>query len=440
MKTPIFDFVKTYTKQGYTRAHMPGHKGRRGVEKFDITEISGADTLYSGNGIIRESQRNAAALFGTQESIYSAEGSTLAIKAMLGAVSDSVSGRRPLILAARNVHKAFVNACAILDIDAEFIFAQTSGLIDCKITPEVLLNTIENMPQKPDAVYITSPDYLGNIADIRGLSAVCEDYNIPLLVDNAHGAYLKFLEEDIHPITLGAAMCADSAHKTLPVLTGGAYLHIAKGYEKFIPAAYKYLGVFASTSPSYLILQSLDSANSVICKEYFKNAVNKVAELKAKLLNSGFRLVGSEPLKITLDCFEIGCSGEDLADVLRKEKIEPEFADNRFLTLMLSPENSQKDFKKIKKVLLKADKKAPLKIRDFSPLKPQRVMSIRDAVLSESEWVSAENSVGRVCAECTVGCPPAVPIAVSGEVITEQMAAGFAEYKIEKISVVKGAV
>lgn len=438
MKTPIFDFVKGYTKQNYTRAHMPGHKGSKGVEKFDITEISGADTLYSANGIIAASQSNAAELFGTAESIYSAEGSTLAIKAMLGAVADGVTGRKPLILAARNVHKAFVNACALLDIDAEFIMGQTSGFIDSKVSPKMLESSLENMSQKPDAVYITSPDYLGNIADIKGLSAVCENYNIPLLVDNAHGAYLRFVKGNLHPINLGAAMCADSAHKTLPVLTGGAYLHIAEKCKEAIPAAYKYMRIFASTSPSYLILQSLDLANSVISEGYFEAAVNRTAKLKEELRNNGFKLIGDEPLKITLDCSAIGCSGREVAAYLRREKIEPELADNRFLTMMLSPENSKKDFWRIKKALLKMEKKAPLEIRDFYLNYPERVMSIRSAVLSRCETVKVENSVGRVCAECTVSCPPAVPIAVSGEKITEQMVKQFVEYEIEKISVVKG--
>ena len=312
MKTPIFDFVKSYAKQNYTRLHMPGHKGRRGIEKFDITEISGADALYSENGIIADSEENAAEIFGTAKSIYSAEGSTLCIKAMLGAVRECAGGKKPLILAARNVHKAFVNACALLDIDAEFIFGETNGLCECKITPEALGKALENSEKKPDAVYITSPDYLGNIADIKGLSAVCEAYNIPLLVDNAHGAYLKFMETDIHPITLGAAMCADSAHKTLRVLTGGAYLHISKKYKALISAAYKYMRIFASTSPSYLILQSLDMANAVISREYFKSAATLVAKLKKELELFGFALVGNEPLKITLDCSRVGYCGGGL--------------------------------------------------------------------------------------------------------------------------------
>ena len=438
MKTPIFDFVKLYAKQNYTRAHMPGHKGRRGIEKFDITEISGADTLYSESGIIAESENCATELFGTARSIYSAEGSTLAIKAMLGVVRE-ISPEKPLVLAARNVHKAFVNACALLDIEVEFVFGETSGLVDCKITPDELESAIENMQNKPDAVYITSPDYLGNIADIKGIAAVCEAYNIPLLVDNAHGAYLRFMETDIHPITLGAAMCADSAHKTLPVLTGGAYLHISKKHKALIPVAYKYMKVFASTSPSYLILQSLDLANAVISREYFKGAVKKVQKLKKELQQADFVLIGNEPLKITVDCAKFGFSGEETAKILRKEKIEPEYADNRYLTLMFSPKNNQKDFVKIKKAFLNIEKKEQLETKEITVLNPERVKSLREAVLSESETVSVVDSVGRVCAECTVSCPPAVPIAVSGEIITKEMAKQFADYKIEKISVIKDA-
>lgn len=437
MRTPIFDFVKSYAGQKYTRCHMPGHKGKHGVEKYDITEISGADTLYFENGIIKESEEAAAGLFGTYKSIYSAEGSTLAIKAMLGAAADAAEGEKPLILAARNVHKAFVNACALLGLDAEFIFGEAEGLVECKITPEQLKNAIKNASKKPDAVYITSPDYLGNIADIKGLSSVCGEYNIPLLVDNAHGAYLKFLETDIHPITLGAAMATDSAHKTLPVLTGGAYLHISPSHPEFVAAAYKYFSVFASTSPSYLILQSLDLANSILSCDYFKSAVNSVAALKQKLQGLGFTLIGNEPLKITVDCAKIGYSGTEIADILRNGKIEPEYSDNRFLTLMFSPENRGRDYKKVLKTLSKINKKEPLALNNFSAVKPTRRMSIREAVLSDSEVVKVQNSIGRVCAECIVACPPAVPIAVSGEEITKPMVEQFIEYKIEEISVVK---
>ena len=240
---------------------MPGHKGRGslGIEAFDITEISGADVLYSPSGIIAESEENATELFGTAHSFYSTEGSTLAIKAMLKLVTNgTVQGERPLILAGRNAHKAFIFAAALLDFDIEWLFGEEgSHICECKITPAALDEALQKKKRLPAAIYITSPDYLGNIADIRGLSEVADRYGIPLLVDNAHGAYLKFLEPSMHPIDLGASMCADSAHKTLPVLTGGAYLHIAKKAERFVDGARGALSLFASTSPSYLILQSL---------------------------------------------------------------------------------------------------------------------------------------------------------------------------------------
>lgn len=439
MKTPIFDFVKNYAKQNITRAHMPGHKGRRGIEKYDITEVSGADVLYQESGIIADSQKNAACLFGCAATLYSSEGSTLSIKAMLGVIAEGVKNRKPFILAGRNVHKAFINACALLDIEVEWLYGDTDNLCECKITPKMLRGALEASQQKPDAVYLTSPDYLGNIADIKSLSAVCREYGIPLLVDNAHGAYLKFLEKSQHPINLGAAMCADSAHKTLPVLTGGAYLHISEDYPQYIGVARKKLPLFASTSPSYLILQSLDKSNACLCEEYFENAVKRVAELKEFLVESGFNLIGTEPLKITINCADFGYSGEQIAEILRLKKIECEYADGSLLVLMLSPENSASDYRKIKKALKGIVRKAPIKIGHLKAEKCERVMSIRDAVLAGSETVSAENAVGRICAAPTVSCPPAIPIAVSGEKITEQTVALLKEYKIEKIDVVKDA-
>ena len=215
MKTPIVDFVKGYREAGPSRFHMPGHKGRTflGCEALDITEISGADVLYHADGIIAESEENATALFGTAHTFYSAEGSTLAIKAMLALATERKSGERPLVLAGRNAHKAFIYGAALLDLDVEWLYpAEGDHLCACEITPEMLRAALGSMAKKPNAVYITSPDNLGRVADIAGLSAVCREWHVPLLVDNAHGAYLGFLTPSQHPIALGAAMCCDSAH------------------------------------------------------------------------------------------------------------------------------------------------------------------------------------------------------------------------------------
>lgn len=415
---------------------MPGHKGMGalGVEKYDITEISGADVLYSADGIIAESENNLTSLYGTCHSFYSTEGSTLAIKAMLALVSERAGEDRPLILAARNVHAAFVRAAALLDLDAEFIYPERDGhLCRCEITPEDVRVAIERAYKKPSAVYVTSPDYLGNILDIGGISAICREFDLPLLVDNAHGAYLKFLPEDIHPITLGAAMCADSAHKTLPVLTGGAYLHISKEFPEYAERARDALSLFASTSPSYLILSSLDLCNGRLADGYAEriaDTAEKIGEIKQKISELGLPICDSEPLKIVIN------QGKRLADHLGKNGIEVEFSDRDYTVLMLTPENGDEDFARLLDALSRYEAEA-VKGEFYSTAPHERVCSIRRAVLSPSETVFVENSAGRVCASPTVSCPPAVPIVISGERITDNDVALFRHYGVENISVIK---
>lgn len=438
MTTPIFDFVSKYAKSGIVRFHMPGHKGvgKLGCEQYDITEIKGADVLYSAEGIIEESENNLTSLYGTAHSFYSTEGSTLAIKAMLALVSERHGEERPLILAARNVHTAFIKAAALLDLDVEFIYPEREGHIcECNITAEDVKAAIVKAKEKPRAIYVTSPDYLGNMLDISSISAVCRDNGLPLLVDNAHGAYLKFLPEDMHPITLGAAMCADSAHKTLPVLTGGAYLHISPDYADFMIRARDALSLFSSTSPSYLTLCSLDLCNKRLSENYSEKIaelIKKIAYVRSEIRRFGIEVCESEPLKITVK------AGQMLADHLRSGGIEVEFSDRGYTVLMLTPENSNEDIERL--ICALGDFNPSARVEKDTPRvsKPhERVITIRQAMLSHSELIPVDMAEGRICAAPTVSCPPAVPIVVSGEEITSYDIALFKYYGIDKISVVK---
>lgn len=438
MTTPIFDFVKKYAESDTVRFHMPGHKGvgNLGCEQYDITEINGADVLYSADGIIKESENNLSTLYGTAHSFYSTEGSTLAIKAMLALVSERVGDERPLIIAARNVHTAFIKAAALLDLDVDFIYPKRGGhLCSCPITPGDVREAIELAKQKPRAVYLTSPDYLGNMLDVQEIAKVCREFDIPLLVDNAHGAYLKFLENDMHPITLGAAMCADSAHKTLPALTGGAYFHISPNYSEYENKAREALSLFASTSPSYLTLCSLDLCNKRLSEDYpdkIRNLVNKTLQIKEKLTNLGYKVENSEPLKIVIKV------GGLFAEHLRNNKIEVEFSDSDYTVLMLTPENTDEDFDRLLSALTSFDlSKARENDEPKGPKSHNRVLSIRRAMLSSSETVSVDDAEGRICASPTVSCPPAVPIVVSGEMITREDIALFKHYGITTVSVIK---
>ena len=443
MKTPILDFVKSYGESGVSRLHMPGHKGKDflGLEKYDITEIDGADILYSANGIIKESENNASKLFGSAATFYSTEGSTLCIKAMLSLICKGKK-EKPLILAARNVHKAFIYAAVLIDFDIEWMYeSEGDHLCSCVLTSQEVEEYILNCDKKPDAVYITSPDYLGKMWDIKALAELCDRYDIPLLVDNAHGAYLAFTEEGNHPIKLGATMCCDSAHKTLPVLTGGAYLHIGEKGRIFIPLAEECLSLHASTSPSYLIMQSLDLCNRYLDDGYAEKlsaTVSKVNLLKEKLQSLDFDVKESEPLKLTVSPLSAGLTGNELGSYLLKDGISCEFCDSEFTVMMFTPENSDTDFEKILSAFSLLRKKEAISL-DRTPymLKAERVLTPRQAFFSESELISTDDAEGRICAMPTVSCPPAVPVTVSGELITAKAIEIFKSYDINKISVIK---
>ena len=437
MNTPVADFVQRYAKAGTARLHMPGHKGRcfLGCEPWDITEIHGADALYEAEGILAESEQNAAALFDSQRTCYSTEGSSQCIRAMLY-LAVAASGSHTVV-AARNVHRAFVSAAALLDLEIRWLWPEESrSLCGCPISPAQLEETLHSLPEPPAAVYLTSPDYLGGMAQIPALAQVCHQHGTLLLVDNAHGAYLRFLQPSLHPLDLGADLCCDSAHKTLPVLTGGAYLHLSPtAPAQLAPLAKSALGLFGSTSPSYLTLASLDLCNRYLAEGYpqrLAEAVERLAELRERLTAAGWRVEPSDPLRVTVAAPR-GVTGQELAGQLRRQGAECEYADRDFLVLMATPENTPEELAQAAAALGQCPGEAnPPQL----PLaRGERACSIRQAAFAPRETVDAAHSLGRVCGLPTVGCPPAIPIAVSGERITPEALALFAYYGIEQVEV-----
>ena len=445
MTTPICDYVTEYALSGKARLHMPGHKGvtLHGLEPFDITEIEGAGYLYSDTGIIAESEQNASILFGTGRTLYSTEGSSLSIKAMLGIAVTSLKkeNERPLILACRNSHKAFLDAACLLDLDVEFIMQSTPSpsLCQCFITPNNVRSAIESSPRKPLTVYVTSPDYMGNILDIAGIKAVCKEYGLPLLVDNAHGAYLKFLKKSLHPIDQGADMCCDSAHKTLPVYTGGGYLHISgNADERFFDDPKGVMSLFASTSPSYLIMQSLDICNRVLSSEFptlLETAVSKVKQTRQEIADMGFDTLGKEPMKLTILPRGFGYTGDELAAHLRENDVECEYSDPYSLVLMPSPYTPDKDYERLLYALSLLNRKPPIEGLPLLTPKPIRRMSIREAMLGRARMVPTGDAVGLICARTAVSCQPSIPIVTAGEEITEQAVRVMREYGVERVFV-----
>lgn len=468
MTTPIVDFVRRYAQSGTSRLHMPGHKGQSllGFEPWDITEIKGADELYGADGIIAQSEANATRLFGTVHTYYSTEGSSQCIRAMLCLALQAApaTGQRPVLLAARNAHKALLYAAALLDFDIQWLWPapQDAGaLCSCPVSAAKLTGALQGLAQqgkRPFGVYITSPDYLGGVQDIAALAEVCKDFGVPLLVDNAHGAYLRFLPQGgQHPIALGAAMCCDSGHKTLPVVTGGAYLHLGKNAPVQDEAAVRNaLALFGSTSPSYLILQSLDKCNQILSEGYplrLLQCCGHLTRLRRELNEAaaakhcpGPLALESEPLKVTLDAAVLGLSGTELAEKLRAAKIECEYADPRYLVLMFTPDNLPQDFERLSAAVLRIAEElaGPVTLPEetageFAALQRglHRRCTIRQAVFAPQEQLPAEQAVGRICAMPTVSCPPAIPIVVSGEQITPAAAAWMKRYHVEEVSVIR---
>lgn len=446
MNTPICDFVKKYSESEAVRLHMPGHKGKSllGFENIDITEFAGADNLYEADGIIAESEKNAGNLFGAK-TFYSTEGSSLCIRAMLylAVKYAQLCGRPPLVLAGRNAHKAFISASVLLGFEIKWLYGMEKGTyLSCSITAEQLDTELSDCYAKPCAVYITSPDYLGNMVDIASLSEVCKAHGVLLIVDNAHGAYLKFLKcGSRHPINLGADLCCDSAHKTLHALTGAAYLHISCNADKYFSEnARSALSMFGSTSPSYLILQSLDAVNKYISDGYaekLSECCDKIRKLKTRLCAMGFEIVGNEELKITLAPKSYGYEGGELSEILAAKNIICEFCDRDYIVFMLTPENSPGDFSALECALCDIEKRTPVTAVPPVFSLPERVLSPHRALFMQEEKVSVGNAVGRILASVNVGCPPAVPIAVCGERIDEKTVKCFRYYGINECIVVK---
>ena len=444
MKTPIFDFLRRYTESDTLRLHMPGHKGQSllGMESWDITEIHGADDLFHPEGIIRESEENASRLFGCR-TLYSTEGASLSIRTMLYLAHQHARllGKSPRILAGRNAHRSFLSGAVLLGLDVVWLQpAKKESYLSCAPTAEEI-EAILSQADAPTAVYLTSPDYLGGCADISAIADVCHRHGVLLLVDNAHGAYLRFLPTSAHPMDLGADMVCDSAHKTLPALTGGAYLHLSDTIPEEIAAQAKpAMALFGTTSPSYLILASLDAVNGYLDDGYrdrLAETVEEICDLRNALITHGYDLLGEEPLKLTVSAKSYGYEGVDFADALRARNVECEFADRDFAVMMLTPETGKDGIARLREALLSIPKRQAITERPPEMGLPEKIMSIREAAMAAKETVAAKDSLGRILADVSVSCPPAVPIVVCGERIDVDAIRCFDYYGIDTCTVVK---
>ena len=426
---PLENALNEYIGKDLSRFHMPGHKGAENFPeyfKFDITEVEGADSLFESSEAIFETEKRFAKIYKSGASLLSAGGSTLCIQAML---ATALNPGDKLIIA-RNCHASAVNTIALLDLEPVWI------------NPRDLKGAEAAFSENPEAkaVYLTSPDYFGVMSDIEAFAKLAHEHGAKLIVDNAHGAHLHFMPTEMHPIALGADMCADSLHKSLPVLTGGALLHLKDGALR--ETAKQKMRLFGSTSPSYLIMLSADK-----CAEYLETKAKydfamlngKVANLRYKAFEHGLapKTRNVEPARLVLSVKSTEMTGREFGRKLREHGIEPEYVNDEWAVLMASPFNTERDFERVAKFIEETFGNGFSAFEEKLSKMPEKAMSVRNAVFAETEEIETEKAVGRIAARLNLPCPPCIALAVPGEIIDEKIAGLLKKYGIGKINVVK---
>lgn len=452
---PLADTMAAHLYRQTASFHTPGHKGRAAVLKSleslsaDLTELPDTGSLYDGGDAIEEAEILAARAFGADNTFFSAGGCTLCIQAML-AIGVPPGGR---VLMARNAHRSAVHAAALLGLDVAWLWPE--GEKDGGFQQPTVENVESSLSADKSirAVYVTSPDYGGRLCDIPALAAACRRAGAALLVDNAHGSHLGAFGR--HPLALGADMTADSAHKTLPVLTGGAYLHMrgAAAAREQVKAA---MALFGSTSPSFPVLASLDLARGWWEREG-PEAYRRVAEEAAALRRAAARThvvapawpgwpeERRDPARLVLDGGPGGLTGEALAAYFRAAGCEPEHAGGRQVIFILTPFNTPEELERLHAAIARIGDWAAGaphgSSRTFAPFpageRPLAVLPMRQALLQEKESVPTEEAAGRIAAQTVCPCPPGIAAAVPGERLSEALAQSLAAAGISRIVVLK---
>ena len=444
MKKHFYNALIEYKNLDRSSFHTPGHKGKFLSEfdlfSLDFTELPFTDSLYEASGVIKKSEESVSKLYGSEASFISSGGNTLCIQAMIRLMAKS--GDK--ILCDRVVHRSVVSAMALLGIEP--IWLKRTICEDAGLAGEIDLEDLKlKLSQHFDikAVYLTSPSYHGVLQDVDQISLICKNYGIPVIVDNAHGSHLKFL--GLHPLDLGASMTADSAHKTLPVLTGGAWLHVKDA--KFKEHAKAAMSLFGSTSPSYPVMASLD-----ICRQWLeengereflllKEQVTLVKEIaSARGIFIPSELLLSDPTRIVLGVHKIGYTGFEFREKLYEFKIEPEFCDDSYVVLIPSPFNDDKDWLRLITALQSIEtRKGKIKSENFekSMSLPKIRASLFSALIADSKKVNTKDSLGETASEIICPCPPGVPVVMPGEEIGTYEKERLINYGIEEINVIK---
>lgn len=427
MEYLIYGALKKYKRLHAARFHMPGHKADR--KRFplfkdaalDITELSFADCLENPDGLIAAAESDCAEILGAKRSFFLTDGSSSGIFAMLYAVKR----RGGKIVIARGAHKSVYNACAVLGIEPYIL---KGNELDGIALPPAAAEIEDIFKKEKDvaAVLATSPDYYGNISDYAALRKICDRYGKLLLVDGAHGAYLKFDPDAAHRYAGEYADAwVDGAHKTLPTLTQGALLSVNR--EDLIPDLREGAGIFRTTSPSYPIMASIEYGVKYLSENggQLIDAVKREFSLmKMRLKKRGVLFYeGSETLQFSVDFGGMGICPYLAEEQLEKRRIYPEMNDGRYILFYLSPLTRTHHLARLERAIRRIAKMRSLK--DTYDAKPEQVCGIKKfsylaALAFRKESVPIAQAAGRIAARNAGATPPCFPVVVAGEQITEQ--------------------
>lgn len=453
-KTPLYDAVVGYANENKISFHTPGHKHGKGIAKnfrqfvgekvfrLDLSVMSEVDSLHEPSTVIKEAQVLAAQAYGADYSFFLVNGTTGGNQAMILAVCNP--GDKLII--PRNAHKSVISAVILAGVEPVYMMPKIDPGTDLilNLTPEQVEETLR---QNPDAkaVLITNPTYFGLTTDIEAIAEIVHRYDKILLVDEAHGGHLHFHSAlPKSAIDSGADMCVQSTHKHLAALSQGSMLHV-KGVRVDIMRLKTTLQMLQTTSPSYIILASLDISRYQMVHEgeQMLADVIKMCEEARKEINTipGLSCLTRETVqkfsgldldvtKLTISTKGLPCSGYDMAKILNSEyDIQTEMADFQNVLLFVSAGNTPKELKKFVAALRKIvvdykDMFINQKKRKsilFPTFVPHKEVNPREALNKLTRKIPFKRSVGKVCAEIVCPYPPGIPVLCPGEVITQEI-------------------
>ncbi|PWA53177.1 Orn/Lys/Arg decarboxylase, C-terminal [Artemisia annua] len=446
-RTPLVSVLKALADQNVASFHFPGHNrggaapsslsNLIGIQPFlhDLSTVSELDNLFAPAGPILDAQQQAAKLFGATETWFLVGGTTCGIQA---AIMATCSPGDTLILP-RNAHKSTFSSMVLSGAIPKYITPEYDFDWDLagSITPlqvEKAIKELDNQGRKPSAVLVTSPTYHGICSNIEDISILCHSHNIPLIVDEAHGAHLGFHKNlPRSALSQGADLSIQSTHKVLCSLTQSSMLHMSGNLiqkERICQC----LQTLESTSPSYLLLASLDAARAQISENpqtIFNIAVELAFEAKALIEKiPGITVLNSDdPLRVTVGLWKLGISGFEANHILKKIGVVAELPGTRSVTFAMNLGTSRDDIKRLvlgleqlsqMHSLIRGNEEERNDLRAFMETINGMRLSPREAFFASKMKVSFKESIGRICGELVCPYPPGIPLLIPGEVITKE--------------------